>query len=309
MNILVTGGAGFIGSHLTLRLLKEGHAVTVWDNLHTGRLKNLTAHRDFDKFQFVEADVREARDYQGDMIINLACPASPVHYQADPVFTWETSVFGVHNLARLAEKIGAVLLHASTSEVYGDPDVHPQSESYWGNVNTIGIRSCYDEGKRAAETLLHDFRTFKNTDTRLFRIFNTYGPQMLPDDGRVVSNFCVQAARGQELTIFGDGKQTRSFCYVEDLVDGIWRLANLPREKVPPVVNLGNPGEFTMLELAELVFKLMGSEPKLKFLPLPQDDPKRRKPNIELAKEVLGWEPVISLQEGLKPTLEYFKNV
>lgn len=309
MKVLLTGGAGFIGSHLTEKLLRENHQVVVWDNLHTGRKKNIEKFFDFEGFHFFDYDIREPHDFAGDAIINLACPASPVHYQADPIYTWETSVLGVHHLLHNAELNQSIFLHASTSEVYGDPLEHPQSESYWGNVNPVGIRSCYDEGKRAAETLIRDFRRFKNLDTRLFRIFNTYGPNMLPDDGRVVSNFCVQTIENKPLTIYGDGKQTRSFAYVSDLVDGIVKILHAKREQMDIPINLGNPKEFTMLELAELLEKVSGKKIDRQFFDLPADDPQKRKPNIRRAKEVLDWQPIVSLEEGLTSTYRYFEDL
>lgn len=308
MKILVTGGAGFVGSHLVNELLQQGYFVTVWDSMHTGSQKNLAGLSSNDRLTVHSYDVREPHDFQGDVIINLACPASPVHYQKDPIYTWETSILGIHNLLRLAEKNGIKLLHASTSEVYGDPLEHPQRESYWGNVNTIGIRSCYDEGKRAAETLCADYARTGKADARLFRIFNTYGPHMLPDDGRVVSNFCVQALSRKPLTLYGNGMQTRSFCYVSDLVRGIIALMNLDQERYDGPVNLGNPNEFTIKELANELSNLMGKELDLEYKPLPLDDPQKRKPDIAKARSLLGWEPLIPLKEGLKPTLEYFRK-
>lgn len=309
---LVTGGAGFIGAHLVRALLARGYAVTVWDNLHTGREKNLAQVRD--RIEFVNLDIREAKladatalvHGQIDVIFNLACPASPPHYQKDPVYTWETSVLGVRNMLLIAGAQGARLLHASTSEIYGDPQVHPQPEQYWGNVNTVGVRSCYDESKRAAETLCADFRRCKNVDARLFRIFNTYGEFMHPDDGRVISNFCVAALKGESVPVYGDGTQTRSFCYASDLVAGILALADLPGEKYDGPVNLGNPGEFSIRELVGVLEKILGKKLKTQYFPLPPDDPKMRRPVIDRAKQLLGWEPKVPLEEGLKKTLAYF---
>jgi UDP-glucuronate decarboxylase len=306
MRILVTGGAGFIGSHLCTRLIEEGHEVICLDNFFTGRRENIFHLLDNRNFELLRHDVIEPLLVEVDQIYNLACPASPVHYQYNPVKTVKTNVMGMINMLGLAKRVHACILQASTSEVYGDPDIHPQPESYWGNVNPIGIRSCYDEGKRLAETLMMDYHRQNNVDTRIARIFNTYGPRMRPDDGRVVSNFVVQALEGRELTIYGSGEQTRSFCFVSDLVDGLIRLMNT--EGVFEPVNLGNPGEFTMKELAEQVAFVAGVELKLKHEPLPQDDPRQRKPNIARAKELLGWEPRISLASGLRPTVEYFRS-
>lgn len=307
MKILVSGGAGFIGLHLVERLLKEKHQVTVWDNLYTGQEANLRPFLHNTNFEFFQYDIREPHLFEGDCIINLACPASPVHYQADPVYTWETSVLGVRNLLQMAEQTQMIFLHASTSEIYGDPLEHPQKESYWGNVNPVGIRSCYDEGKRAAETLIRDYSRYRDTDTRIFRIFNTYGPSMLANDGRVVSNFCVQAAQDKAVSIYGDGLQTRSFAYVADLVEGIVRLMNAPlSEQIHLPVNLGNPHEFTILELVEVLEKVSGKKIKKEFHPLPADDPQRRKPDISLAQKLLAWQPQIPLQEGLALTYSYF---
>ena len=302
--VLVTGGAGFLGSYLCERLLAEGAKVYAVDCLHTGQLENLKPFESDSNFEFIEHDIIEPLNLEVDQILNFACPASPPHYQEDPIWTWKTSVLGVHNLLELAIKNQATLLHASTSECYGDPQVHPQPESYWGYVNPIGIRSCYDEGKRAAETLLMDAYRLKKADTKLVRIFNTYGPRMRADDGRVVSNFVVQALKGIDLTLYGSGEQTRSFCYAEDLVDVI--LLMLGKENFAGPVNIGNPGEFTMKELAQLVLELTGSNSKLSYKPLPLDDPKQRKPDISLAKSQLGWEPQIPLKEGLKKTIAYF---
>lgn len=305
--ILVTGGAGFLGSHLCDRLINEGNKVICIDNLYTGSVDNIKHLMENPNFSFIEHDVVDAIDVEVDQIYNLACPASPPHYQADPIKTAKTSVFGALNLLELARKYGARILQASTSEVYGDPQVHPQPESYRGCVNTIGIRSCYDEGKRMAETLFFDYHRQHNVDIRVIRIFNTYGPRMNPDDGRVVSNFIVQALNGKDITIYGDGTQTRSFCYVDDLIEGMYRLMNV--EDFAGPVNIGNPGEFTMLELAKKVIELTGSKSQLVYRSLPSDDPLQRKPVIDLAKEKLGWEPTINLEEGLKKTIEYFRNI
>ena len=309
MRILVTGGAGFIGSHLCERLLSEGHEVICLDNFFTGRKQNIAHLLDFHQFELVRHDVTEPILLEVDQIYNLACPASPVHYQYNPVKTVKTSVMGMINMLGMAKRVKARILQASTSEVYGDPLVHPQTEDYFGNVNPIGLRSCYDEGKRVAETLMMDYNRQNGVDTRIVRIFNTYGERMLENDGRVVSNFVVQALRGQDLTVYGDGSQTRSFCYVSDLVDGIVRLMNAEADDIHLPVNIGNPGEFTMNELAAEVGKCVGREIKIRHLPLPQDDPKQRQPNIERAKKLLGWEPKVPLADGLKKTVEYFRNV
>ncbi len=309
MRILVTGGAGFIGSHLCERLLNEGNEVICLDNFFTGRKVNIAHLRDNPDFEVIRHDVTEPIFLEVDQIYNFACPASPVHYQYNPVKTVKTNVMGMVNMLGLAKRVRARILQASTSEVYGDPVVHPQTEDYWGNVNPIGIRSCYDEGKRVAETLMMDYHRQSGVDTRIVRIFNTYGERMLENDGRVVSNFIVQALKGEELTIYGDGSQTRSFCYVSDLVDGIIRLMNVEGDDVHMPVNLGNPGEFTMKELADEVGKATGKEINLKFMPLPQDDPRQRKPNIERANDLLGWEPKVPLAEGLKKTSAYFASV
>jgi len=306
MRILVTGGAGFIGSHLCERLLLEGNEVICLDNFFTGRKANVEHLLDNHKFELVRHDVTEPILLEVDQIYNLACPASPIHYQYNPVKTVKTSVMGAINMLGMAKRVKARILQASTSEVYGDPLVHPQTEDYFGNVNPIGLRSCYDEGKRVAETLMMDYHRQNGVDTRIVRIFNTYGDRMLENDGRVVSNFVVQALRGEELTIYGDGSQTRSFCYVSDLVDGIIRLMNTEGDDLHLPVNIGNPGEFTMKELATEVGKATGRDIKIKHLPLPQDDPKQRKPNIERAQRLLGWEPTVPLAEGLKKTVEYF---
>jgi UDP-glucuronate decarboxylase len=309
MRILVTGGAGFIGSHLCERLLSEGNEVICLDNFFTGRKSNISHLLDDHKFELVRHDVTEPILLEVDQIYNLACPASPIHYQFNPVKTVKTSVMGAINMLGMAKRVKARILQASTSEVYGDPLVHPQTEDYFGNVNPIGLRSCYDEGKRVAETLMMDYNRQNGVDTRIVRIFNTYGDRMLENDGRVVSNFVVQALRGSELTMYGDGSQTRSFCYVSDLVDGLIRLMNTEGNEMHLPVNIGNPGEFTMMELAEEVGKAVGREVKLKFLPLPKDDPKVRRPNIERAKHLLGWEPKVPLDAGLKKTVEYFQLV
>jgi UDP-glucuronate decarboxylase len=306
MRILVTGGAGFIGSHLCERLISEGQEVICLDNLFTGRRENILHLLDNHRFELLRHDVIEPVLLEVDQIYNLACPASPVHYQYNPVKTVKTNVMGTINMLGLAKRVRARILQASTSEVYGDPLEHPQTEKYWGNVNPIGLRSCYDEGKRLAETLMMDYHRQNNVDTRIARIFNTYGPRMLEDDGRVVSNFIVQALRGEQLTIYGAGDQTRSFCYVDDLVEGLIRLMNA--EALHDPVNLGNPGEFTIKELAEEVMRMCGSGTGVKYLPLPQDDPKQRQPNITRANELLGWSPTIPLREGLEKTVAYFRN-
>jgi UDP-glucuronate decarboxylase len=309
MRILVTGGAGFIGSHLCERLLSEGHEVICLDNFFTGRKQNIAHLLDDKSFELVRHDVTEPILLEVDQIYNLACPASPVHYQYNPVKTVKTSVMGMINMLGLAKRVHARILQASTSEVYGDPLIHPQTEDYFGNVNPIGLRSCYDEGKRVAETLMMDYNRQNKVDTRIVRIFNTYGERMLENDGRVVSNFVVQALRGEELTVYGNGSQTRSFCYVSDLVDGLVRLMNAEGNDIHLPVNIGNPGEFTMNELADEVGKCVGREITVKHLPLPQDDPKQRQPNIERARQLLGWEPKVPLAEGLKKTVEYFREL
>ena len=304
--ILVTGGAGFLGSHLCERLLNEGNDVICLDNFFTGDKKNIE-HLLGDKyFELVRHDVSEPISLEVDEIYNLACPASPPHYQFDPVQTTITSVMGAINMLNIARRTKAKILQASTSEVYGDPEIHPQPESYKGSVSTTGIRACYDEGKRCAETLFFDYLRQYKVDIKVMRIFNTYGPNMNPYDGRVVSNFIVQALKGEDITMYGDGMQTRSFCYVDDLVDGMIRLMN-SRDGFTGPVNIGNPGEFTMLELAQKVIELTGSKSKIIHLPLPQDDPMQRQPDITLAKKELDWEPHIELEEGLKKTIEYFK--
>jgi UDP-glucuronate decarboxylase len=307
MRILVTGGAGFLGSHLCERLLNEGNEVICMDNYFTGRKRNVLHLMDNPYFELVRHDVIEPFKFEVDQIYNLACPASPPHYQHNPIKTTKTSVMGAINCLGLAKRVGARVFQASTSEVYGDPEVHPQPESYRGCVNPIGIRACYDEGKRCAETLFFDYHRQNNVDIRVVRIFNTYGPRMLPDDGRVVSNFIVQALQGKDLTIYGDGTQTRSFCYVDDLIEGFVRLMNHPSQTGP--VNIGNPGEFTMLELAEMVLKKVGGPSKVTHLPLPGDDPKQRRPDISLAEADLGWKPKVALEDGLDPTIEYFRKL
>lgn len=308
MRILLTGAAGFLGSHLTAALLEKDYQVIGLDDLSTGSKLNLLKFQSNPNFEFVNQDVRLPFNAEVDGILNFACPASPRHYQSDPVRTIETNFLGIINMLHLAKSRGAKLVQASTSEVYGDPSVSPQPETYWGNVNPIGIRSCYDEGKRAAETLCFDYRRQFNMDTRVLRIFNTYGPNMSPDDGRVVSNFIVQAITGRDITIYGDGSQTRSFCYVSDLVAGIIKLFEVGNNPELPI-NLGNPNEFTMLQLAESVLRLTKSKSKIIFQPLPQDDPQQRRPDISRASEVLGWKPNVQLEEGLQKTIEYFKEL
>jgi UDP-glucuronate decarboxylase len=306
--ILVTGGAGFLGSHLCARLLSEGHDVVSVDNYSSGSEGNIAALEGRKGFTAMRHDVILPIDtVVADQIYNLACPASPVHYQGDPVQTTRTCVLGAINMLELSRRAGARILQASTSEVYGDPEVHPQPERYWGHVNPVGIRSCYDEGKRCAETLFFDYHRQHQVEIKVIRIFNTYGPNMHPQDGRVVSNFIVQALRGEDITIYGDGQQTRSFCYVDDLIEGMVRMMNSPAGVTGPV-NLGNPGEFTMLELAESVLRLTRSASKLVFMPLPQDDPRVRCPDISLAREKLAWEPGVALEDGLKETISYFKT-
>jgi len=306
--VLVTGGAGFIGSHLCARLLDAGHQVLCVDNFFTGTRANVGSLLGHPDFEMLRHDVTFPLFVEVDEIYNLACPASPVHYQFDPVQTTKTSVIGAVNMLGLAKRLRVPVLQASTSEVYGDPVLHPQVESYWGNVNPIGPRSCYDEGKRCAETLFFDYRRQHNLKIKVARIFNTYGPHMHPNDGRVVSNFIVQALRGEDITIYGDGQQTRSFCYVDDLVGGLMALMATSDEVTGPI-NLGNPGEFTMLELAQEVIKQTGSPSKLVFQPLPQDDPRQRQPNIEQAKAQLGWDVTVPLREGLVQTIDYFRGI
>lgn len=305
--ILITGGAGFLGSHLCERLLNQGNEIICLDNLFTGRKQNIAHLMDNPNFEFMRHDITQPVSVEVDQIYNLACPASPPHYQYNAIKTIKTSVMGAINVLGLARRVRARVFQASTSEIYGDPEVHPQPEGYWGHVNTIGLRSCYDEGKRVAETLFFDYHRQNGVDIRVVRIFNTYGPRMLPDDGRVVSNFIVQALQGQDLTIYGDGSQTRSFCYVDDLIDGFLKL--METEDFTGPVNIGNPGEFTMLELAELVLQKVGGKSKITFRPLPSDDPKQRQPDITLAKNKLGWEPKIPLSEGLDHTIAYFSQL
>ena len=307
MKILVTGGAGFLGSHLCDRLLKNGHHILCMDNLLTGCETNISHLLGVTEFEFLNRDVVDPIDIKVDLIYNLACPASPPQYQRDPVNTTRTSVLGAMNMLELAKRYDIPILQASTSEVYGDPEVHPQSEAYWGNVNPIGDRSCYDEGKRCAETLFFDYYRQYATKVRVVRIFNTYGPRMHPNDGRVVSNFIVQALLGEDLTIYGNGQQTRSFCYVDDMIDGLLYMMESSKSFTGPV-NLGNPDEFTMLELAEKVRELIGGRSKLVFKPLPSDDPKQRKPDISIAKEKLSWSPTVELEEGLSKTIDYFRK-
>jgi UDP-glucuronate decarboxylase len=308
VRILVTGGAGFLGSHLCERLLAQGHYVICLDNYFTGQKRNILHLLGNPSFEVIRHDLVNPILLEVDQIYNLACPASPVHYQYNPVKTTKTAVMGAIHMLGLAKRVKAKILQASTSEVYGDPSIHPQQESYWGNVNTIGLRACYDEGKRCAETLFFDYYRQNKVNIRVVRIFNTYGPRMHPNDGRVISNFIMQALRNEPITIFGDGLQTRSFCYVDDMVEGIMRMMNGPDDFVGPV-NLGNPGEYSMLELAENIIRLTGSESGLEFKPSPMDDPRRRQPDITLAKEKLGWEPEVRLQEGLKKTTAYFREV
>lgn len=305
--ILVTGGAGFLGSHLCDKLVKEGHDVLCVDNFYTGSKTNIKQLLNNPYFELMRHDITFPLYVEVEQIYNLACPASPIHYQHDPVQTTKTSVHGAINMLGLAKRLKSRILQASTSEVYGDPEIHPQPESYWGKVNPIGPRSCYDEGKRCAETLFFDYWRQHQLQIKVVRIFNTYGPRMHPNDGRVVSNFVVQALRGDPITIYGDGSQTRSFCYVDDLIDGMVLFMNSPDDFVGPV-NLGNPCEFSMLELAELVLRLVGSSSKITFMSLPQDDPKQRQPNITLMNERLGWRPNIGLEDGLKETIKYFKS-
>ncbi len=305
MKILLTGAAGFLGSHLTSKLLDSGHDVIGLDDLSTGSLSNLSSALKNPSFSFVEHDVRIPFQAEVDAILNFACPASPKNYQIDPVRTIETNFLGIINMLHLAKETGARVLQASTSEVYGDPAVSPQPESYWGHVNPIGIRSCYDEGKRAAETLCFDYKRQYGVDTRVVRIFNTYGPNMAVGDGRVVSNFIVQALQGHPITIYGDGSQTRSFCFASDLIEGIYKVLTIENQMETPI-NLGNPGEFSMLELAEKVISITNSKSSIIFEPLPQDDPRQRKPDISLAKSILGWQPLVDLESGIRSTAQYF---
>jgi len=307
MRILVTGGAGFIGSHLCERLLKEGHDVICLDNFFTGNKRNIAHLLDHRDFELIRHDVTEPILLEVDRIYNLACPASPIHYQYNPVKTTKTSVMGAINMLGIAKRVRARILQASTSEVYGDPQVHPQTEAYWGNVNTLGLRSCYDEGKRVAETLMMDYHRQNNVDIRIIRIFNTYGPKMAENDGRVVSNFILQALKGEDITVYGEGEQTRSFCFVSDLVEGMVRMMETPGFIGP--VNLGNPTETTILEFARKIIALTGSTSRIVYRPLPADDPKQRQPDISLAKQMLGWEPKVSVDDGLKQTIDYFRSV
>jgi UDP-glucuronate decarboxylase len=308
MKVLLTGAAGFLGSHLSMKLIEQKHEVIAIDDLSTGSIKNIKHLVNHPKYSFIEHDVRNPYQAKVDSILNFACPASPVNYQKDPVRTIETNFLGMINLLHLANETGARIIQASTSEIYGDPTQSPQKESYWGNVNPIGIRSCYDEGKRAAETLCFDYRRQYNLDTRVIRIFNTYGPNMTIGDGRVVSNFIVQALRNEPINIYGDGKQTRSFCYVSDLVEGIYRLLQLDENPETPI-NLGNPNEFTILELAKIVIEITNSKSEIVNNPLPLDDPKQRCPDISQAKSILNWKPTIELMEGIEKTTAYFKQI
>jgi UDP-glucuronate decarboxylase len=308
MNILITGGAGFLGSHLCDALIEKGHDILCVDNFFTGNKSNISHLLTNPNFTLIRHDVTFPLYVEVDQIYNLACPASPIHYQFDPVQTTKTSVHGAINMLGLAKRLKARILQASTSEVYGDPEIHPQTEEYWGRVNPVGIRSCYDEGKRCAETLFFDYWRQHKLEIKVMRIFNTYGPRMHPNDGRVVSNFIVQALNNKPITIYGDGSQTRSFCYVDDLITGMIKLMESHKSITGPI-NMGNPSEFTMIELAELVIKLTSSRSKLKFKPLPEDDPKQRQPNISLAKSKLNWSPKVSLEEGLNKTITYFKNL
>ena len=308
MKILLTGAAGFLGSHLSKKLIDEGHQVIGLDDLSTGSIKNIESLKSNSNFKFVEHDVRKPYSVEVDAILNFACPASPISYQKDPVRTIETNFLGMINLLHLANETNAIVIQASTSEIYGDPTQSPQVESYWGNVNPIGIRSCYDEGKRAAETLCFDYKRQHNLDTRVLRIFNTYGPNMSISDGRVVSNFIVQALKNEPITIYGDGNQSRSFCYVSDLVEGIYKLL-MKKESVDSPINIGNPNEFTIKQLAEAIIKITNSQSKLINNPLPQDDPKQRRPDISLASKLLNWQPTVQLEEGIRKTVAYFKTV
>ncbi|NLN39657.1 MAG: SDR family oxidoreductase [Smithella sp.] len=306
--ILVTGGAGFLGSHLCERLVKEGHDVLCLDNFFTGSKRNITHLLGEPRFELIRHDIINPIYLEVDEIYNLACPASPVHYQHNPIKTIKTNVMGAINVLGIAKRTKAKVLQASTSEVYGDPDVHPQDEAYWGRVNPIGIRSCYDEGKRAAECLMMDYRRQNGVNTKIARIFNTYGPRMAVNDGRVVSNFIVQALRGENITVYGDGSHTRSFCYCDDLIDGLIKMMNSPDDFSGPV-NLGNPGEFTILELAQMIIKTTNSESHIVYQPLPSDDPAQRRPNISLAASALDWQPHVSLKQGLMPTKQYFQEI
>lgn len=306
--VLVTGGAGFLGSHLCERLLEDGCQVICLDNYFTGRRANIFHMTGHERFELIRHDLVNPIFLEVDRIYNLACPASPIHYQVNPVKTTKTSVMGAIHMLGLAKRVKARILQASTSEIYGDPDIHPQPESYWGNVNTIGPRACYDEGKRCAETLFFDYHRQNNVNIRVVRIFNTYGPKMHPADGRVVSSFILQALRNEPITIFGDGSQTRSFCYVDDLVEGLIRMMNGPDSFTGPV-NLGNPREHEIRELAEIILRLTGSTSRIEYHPLPQDDPRRRKPDIRLAEEKLGWRPRVELEEGLIKTIDYFRHL
>lgn len=305
--VLVTGGAGFLGSHLCDKLIKEGNDVICVDNLFTGNKNNIRHLLSNPFFEFIRHDITEPLYIEVDQIYNLACPASPLHYQYNPIKTAKTSVYGAINMLGLAKRVRARILQASTSEIYGDPEVHPQPENYWGHVNTTGIRSCYDEGKRMAETFFSDYHRVHNVDTRIIRIFNTYGPRMDKNDGRVVSNFIVQALKNEDITIYGSGEQTRSFCFVDDLINGMYAMMNTDDFNGP--VNLGNPCEFTILELGKIIIKLTESKSQIVFRPLPSDDPVQRKPIIELAKEKLNWEPKVGLEDGLKRTIDYFKKI
>jgi UDP-glucuronate decarboxylase len=305
---LVSGGSGFLGSHLCDRLLEAGHDVLCVDNLFTGQKRNIAHLIGNPRFEFLRHDVTFPLFVEVDQIWNLACPASPIHYQHDPVQTTKTSVHGAINMLGLAKRLGAKILQASTSEVYGDPQVHPQTEDYWGHVNPIGPRSCYDEGKRCAETLFFDYHRQNQVRIKVIRIFNTYGPRMHPNDGRVVSNFIVQALKGEDLTIYGEGLQTRSFCYVDDLIDGMMRMMNSSDDVTGPI-NVGNPTEFTMIQLAETILGLTGSASRIVFLPIPQDDPRQRQPDITRARTTLGWEPKVELEDGLKETISYFRRI
>jgi len=307
MKVLITGGAGFIGSHLTERLLHEGHSVIIIDNFHTGSRDNIRHLLHNDDLEIFRHDITEHYRMEVDVIYNLACPASPIHYQRSPVKTVLTSVMGVIHALNLAKEIKARVLQASTSEIYGNPEIHPQPEDYWGNVNTIGPRSCYDEGKRVAETLMFDYHRENNVDIRVARIFNTYGPRMRPDDGRVVSNFILQALRSEPITIFGDGSQTRSFCYVDDTVDALIRLMN--QDEITGPVNIGNPDERTIKEIAELIIELTDSSSEIIYTSLPKDDPERRRPDIALAKQKLNWQPAVRLEDGLPKVIDYFRPI